>query len=63
MIERGRTLKSIEEQYLKTVRPMHDLYVEPSKVYADIIVPEGGYNQVAIDLILARIQQMIKMNQ
>ena len=63
MLERGRTLNSIEEQYLKTVRPMHDLYVEPSKVYADIIVPEGGYNQVAIDLILARIQQTISVSQ
>ena len=60
MNERGRTLDSIAYQYLNTVRPMHDLYVEPSKVHADIIVPEGGYNLVALDLLVNRIQQMIE---
>ncbi|HAV19838.1 MAG TPA: uridine kinase [Firmicutes bacterium] len=57
--ERGRTLESVADQYLSTVRPMHDLYVESSKVYADIIVPEGGYNLVALDLLVSRVLQMI----
>lgn len=63
LTERGRTLDSVATQYLTTVRPMHDLYVEPSKVYADIIVPEGGYNLVALDLLLNRVQQMIEESQ
>ena len=46
-------------QYLNTVRPSHLQFIEPSKRYADIIVPEGGYNQVAIDMIYARIQSII----
>jgi len=58
--ERGRTLESVAEQYLKTVRPMHDLHVESSKVYADLIVPEGGYNLVALDLLVSRVLQMIE---
>lgn len=57
--ERKRTLESVIEQYLATVRPMHLEFVEPSKRYADIIVPEGGYNTVALDLIAARIQQLL----
>jgi len=57
--ERGRTLESVAEQYLKTVRPMHDLHVESSKVYADLIVPEGGYNLVALDILVSRVIQMI----
>jgi uridine kinase len=60
--ERGRTLSSVANQYLSTVRPMHDLYVEPSKVYANIIIPEGGYNKEATDLLVARIRQMVEEN-
>lgn len=53
--ERGRTLESVVEQYLTTVRPMHLMFVEPSKVYADLIVPEGGENKVAMDVLLTKI--------
>jgi uridine kinase len=53
--ERGRTLESIIEQYTSTVRPMHLEFVEPSKRYADIIVPEGGNNRVAMEMIVSRI--------
>ena len=55
--ERGRTLESVLEQYQNTVKPMHELYVEPSKKFANIVVPEGGRNFVALDLILTRIQK------
>lgn len=58
--ERGRTLESVADQYMKTVRPMHDLYVESSKVYADLIVPEGGYNLVALDILVSRVVKMIE---
>lgn len=58
--ERGRTLDSVINQYLTTVRPMHNQFVEPSKQYADIIIPEGGENQVAIDIIVARIESLLK---
>ncbi|HXF04159.1 MAG TPA: uridine kinase [Blastocatellia bacterium] len=54
--ERGRTVESVIEQYLSTVRPMHLEFVEPSKRYADIIIPEGGYNEVGIDLIIEKIK-------
>jgi uridine kinase len=57
--ERGRTTDSVIHQYLTTVRPMHLEFVEPSKRYADIIVPEGGYNMVAMDMIVARIKSLI----
>lgn len=57
--ERGRTLDSVVEQYLTTVRPMHLEFVEPSKRYADLIIPEGGYNTVAHDMVVARIRQML----
>lgn len=53
--KRGRTLESVLSQYQNTVKPMHDLYVEPSKKFASIIVPEGGKNLVALDMILGRI--------
>ena len=55
--ERGRTLESVLSQYQNTVKPMHEKYVEPSKKYADIVVPEGGRNRVALDMILGRIQR------
>jgi uridine kinase len=58
--ERGRTTESVIQQYLQTVRPMHLEFVEPSKRYAHVIIPEGGYNTVALDLIVARIQSMLQ---
>lgn len=58
--ERGRTTQSVIGQYLETVRPMHLEFVEPSKRYASVIIPEGGYNHVALDLIVARIESMLK---
>jgi|GEM_PF-24967 len=57
--ERSRDFDNIKEQYLTTVKPMHDAFVAPSKKYADVIFPEGGYNQVAIDLILAKISETL----
>ena len=53
--KRGRTLESVLTQYQETVKPMHEKYVEPSKKYADIVVPEGGKNLVALDMIMGRI--------
>jgi uridine kinase len=58
--ERGRTTESVINQYLETVRPMHLEFVEPSKRYASVIIPEGGYNTVALDLIVARIESMLQ---
>lgn len=58
--ERGRTLESVVTQYTATVRVMHDLFIEPSKRYADIIIPEGGQNEVAIDLLNTKISSIIK---
>ena len=55
--KRGRTLESVLTQYQDTVKPMHERYVEPSKKYADIVVPEGGKNWIALDMILGRIQR------
>jgi uridine kinase len=56
---RGRTLDSVIEQYLSTVRPMHFEFVEPSKRYADIILPRGGSNAVGIDVIVARVRERL----
>ena len=53
--DRGRSLESVVDQYLTTVKPMHEMYVEPSKRNADIIVPEGGHNLVAMDMLIERI--------
>ncbi len=53
--ERGRTMAGVIRQYLETVRPMHLEFVEPSKRYADVILPQGGHNQVGVDMILARV--------
>ena len=55
--KRGRTLESVLTQYQTTVKPMHEKYVEPSKRYADLVVPEGGKNMIALDMILGRIQR------
>lgn len=57
--ERGRTVQSVIDQYLATVRPMHEQFVEPSKFYADIIIPEGGRNIVAIDLLRTKINAIL----
>jgi uridine kinase len=57
--ERGRTTERVIEQYLSTVRPMHLDFVEPSKRYADVIIPEGGLNTVALDMVTARIEAML----
>ncbi len=56
--ERGRTPESILDQYLATVRPSHELFIEPSKRYADVIVPEGGLNRPAIEVLLARVREL-----
>lgn len=61
--ERGRTLRSVVNQYLTTVKPMHEQYVEPSRKYADIIVLQGGHNLVALDMIMQRIQNHIDQEQ
>ena len=58
--ERGRTVESVVDQYLNIVRPMHLQFTEPSKKYADIIIPEGGHNYVAIDLLMAKIRDILK---
>jgi len=54
--KRGRTLDSVVNQYLNTVKPMHEAFVEPSKRYADLIIPQGGKNQVAVDMVINRVQ-------
>jgi uridine kinase len=59
MNERGRSLESIIDQYMETVRPMHLEFVEPSKRYADVIVPHGGLNRVAMDMVVARLIEML----
>ena len=56
--ERGRTPESILDQYLTTVRPAHELFIEPSKRYADVIVPEGGLNRPALEVLLARVREL-----
>ncbi|HUP45883.1 MAG TPA: uridine kinase [Thermoanaerobaculia bacterium] len=56
---RGRSLESVVEQYITTVRPMHEEFVEPSKRHADLIIPEGGENQVALDAIISRIEHLV----
>ena len=57
--ERGRTLDMVVKQYLSTVRPMHLEFVEPSKRYADVVIPEGGFNAAALDMVVARIETML----
>lgn len=60
MQERGRTFESVIAQYMTTVRPMHQEFVEPSKRYADVIIPEGGFNEVAIEMVAARIRGLLE---
>ena len=57
--ERGRSLDSVVNQYVSTVRVMHDSFIEPTKKYADIIIPEGGSNMVAIDLLATKISSIL----
>ena len=57
--ERGRSMDSVINQYLSVVRPMHDQFIEPTKKYADIIIPEGGSNKVAIDIMTTKIQSLV----
>jgi uridine kinase len=57
--ERGRTAESVIKQYVRTVRPMHLEFVEPSKRYADVIIPEGGLNEVAMDMVVARLEALL----
>jgi uridine kinase len=59
--ERGRTMETVIQQYLTTVRPMHLEFVEPSKRYADVIIPEGGLNEVAMEMVIARIESLLKI--
>ena len=58
--ERGRSVQSVIEQYVSTVRPMHLRFVEPSKRYADIIIPEGGYNDVALEMVIGRLESLLE---
>jgi len=60
--ERGRTMESVIAQYLDTVRLMHLEFVEPSKRYADVIIPRGGFNEVAVDMVATRVMAMIEQN-
>lgn len=60
--ERGRTVESVVEQYLNVVRPMHNQFIEPTKRYADVIIPEGGQNEVAIDLMVTKIKAILESN-
>lgn len=58
--ERGRTVESVVDQYLSVVRPMHNQFIEPTKKYADVIIPEGGQNEVAIDLMVTKIKTILE---
>ena len=60
--ERGRTVDSVVDQYLNVVRPMHNQFIEPTKRYADVIIPEGGQNEVAIDLMVTKIKTILETN-
>ena len=60
LVERGRSVDSIVRQYEESVRPMHMQFVEPSKRYADLIIPEGGHNKVAIDLVKTKIRELLR---
>ncbi|MGB9614151.1 MAG: uridine kinase [Fervidobacterium sp.] len=59
IFERGRTIESVINQYLNTVKPMHDAYVEPTKKHADIIIPKGGYNEKAIEVVVEFVQNLV----
>ena len=59
LLERGRTIDSVIKQYVDTVKPMHEEFVEPSKRWADVIIPKGGENMVAIDMVVTKIREMV----
>ncbi|MEN3042683.1 MAG: uridine kinase [Fervidobacterium sp.] len=59
IFERGRSIESVIQHYLNTVKPMHDAYVEPTKKHADIIIPKGGYNEKAIEVVIEFIQNLL----
>jgi len=61
--ERGRSLDSVIDQYLTTVKPMHEAFVEPSKKFADVIIPEGGQNKVALEMVVGRVQAHLDRTQ
>ena len=61
--ERGRSLESVVQQYLETVRPMHLKFVEPSKRYADVIIPGGGHNHVAMAMVVSRLRDLLRLEQ
>ena len=61
VLERGRTTESILDQYLTTVRPSHEQFVEPSKRHADVIFPQGGRNEPALEVLLARVRELLRM--
>lgn len=60
--DRGRTMQSVISQYTQTVKPMHEEFVEPSKKYADVIIPEGGFNSVAVEMLIQNIRSLIENN-
>lgn len=60
--QRGRSLESVLDQYMETVRPMHLEFTEPSKRWADVIVPDGGRNRVAVDMVIARVRELIEVS-
>lgn len=60
MNERGRSVDSVINQYLTSVRPMHEQYIQPSKQYADIIIPDGGYNDIAVDILITKIKSILE---
>jgi uridine kinase len=59
LLERGRTIDSVMKQYVDTVKPMHEEFVEPSKRWADVIIPKGGENMVAIDMVVTKLKEML----
>ena len=60
ILERGKTVETVIERYTKTVKPMYLQFIEPSKRYADIIIPQGGHNKVAIDIISATVEKALR---
>ncbi len=60
--DRGRSMQSVIDQYISTVKPMHEEFVEPSKKYADVIIPEGGFNSVAVEMLIQSIRSLIESN-
>ena len=63
VVERGRTMPEVIRQYLATVRPMHLEFVEPSKRHADVVVPGGGHNRIAVEMLIARVKLELQMRQ